>query len=363
MNEAANALVLGAAALISIVLGVFMNRYHFCTMGALSDWFNMSDFGRMRQWLAALLSAILLTQIMWAHQHIHVEASFYLTPKLTWLSHLVGGILFGFGMVLASGCGSRALIRLGSGSLKALVVVIVMGLAAYITMRGLLAIPRVSLVETQVIELGVAQDLPRLIFGSKAGPWERVLIACGVCGLLIGLITFLARPSDQSKSQLLSGLLIGAMIAAMWFVSASLGYVDEDPNTLKEGFVATNSRGPESFSFVAPIAYTIDYLILFSDKSKTLTLGIVSVFGMVLGAFLDSIFSGRFRLEGFAGLEDPRMHLIGATLMGVGGVTAFGCTVGQGLSAASLLAVGAAISLPAIALGAWLAMKWQFSRM
>ncbi|NBS80690.1 MAG: hypothetical protein EBS62_02320 [Betaproteobacteria bacterium] len=272
-----------------------MNRYHFCTMGALSDWFNMSDFGRMRQWLAALLSAILLTQIMWAHQHIHVEASFYLTPKLTWLSHLVGGILFGFGMVLASGCGSRALIRLGSGSLKALVVVIVMGLAAYITMRGLLAIPRVSLMETQVIELGVAQDLPRLIFGSKAGPWERVLIACGVCGLLIGLITFLARPSDQSKSQLLSGLLIGAMIAAMWFVSASLGYVDEDPNTLKEGFVATNS-------------------------------------------------------------------LIGATLMGVGGVTAFGCTVGQGLSAASLLAVGAAISLPAIALGAWLAMKWQISR-
>ncbi|MGA1348823.1 MAG: YeeE/YedE thiosulfate transporter family protein, partial [Burkholderiaceae bacterium] len=146
MNEAANALVLGAAALVSVALGVLMNRYHFCTMGALSDWFNMSDFGRLRQWLAALLSAILLTQIMWAHQHIHIEASFYLTPKLTWLSHLVGGILFGFGMVLASGCGSKALIRLGSGSLKALVVVIVMGLAAYITMRGLLAIPRVSLI-------------------------------------------------------------------------------------------------------------------------------------------------------------------------------------------------------------------------
>ena len=363
MNEASSAQVLIAAGLISGLLGVVMNRSHFCTMGALSDWFNMSDFGRLRQWLAALVSAILMTQIMWAFQAVHVEASFYLTAKFTWLSHLIGGLLFGFGMVLGSGCGSKALIRVGSGSLKALVVLLVMGLAAYVTMRGILAMPRVSWIESQFIELSSAQDLPRLIFGSEISFSQRVASACAIAGLLLGLIALLGKSSAQSSHQIISGFLIGLLIAAMWFVSASLGYLEEDPNTLKEGYLATNSRGPESFSFVAPIAYAIDYLILFSDKSKTLSIGIISVFGMVLGAFIDSLFSQRFRLEGFTGLEDTRMHLLGAVLMGVGGVTAFGCTVGQGLSAASLLALSAAISLPAIALGAWLAMKWQMSRL
>jgi uncharacterized membrane protein YedE/YeeE len=363
VSEASSAQVLGAAGLISGLLGVLMSRSHFCTMGALSDWFNMSDFGRLRQWLAALVGAILLTQIIWASEIIHVETSFYLTSKLTWLSHLFGGLLFGFGMVLASGCGSKTLIRLGHGSLKALVVVLVMGLAAYVTMRGLLAMPRVTWIESQVIELSSAQDLPRLIFGMDAMPWQRMLSACGVSGLLLGLMALLGRSSVKGGAQVLSGLMIGGLIAAMWFVSASLGYLEEDPNTLKEGFLATNSRGPESFSFVAPMAYTIDYLILFSDRSKTLSIGIVSVFGMIIGAFIDALISRRFRLEGFTGLEDTAMHLLGALLMGVGGVTAFGCTVGQGLSAASLLALSAAISLPAIAAGAWLAMKWQMSRL
>ena len=363
MTEASSDQVLIAAGLISGLLGVVMNRSHFCTMGALSDWFNMSDFGRIRQWLAAVASAILITQILWAYQDIHVEPSFYLTAKFTWLSHLIGGLLFGFGMVLGSGCGSKALIRLGSGSLKALVVLLVMGLAAYVTMRGILAMPRISWIETQFIELSSAQDLPRLIFGSEISFSQRVGSACAIAGLILGLIALLGNSSTRSFYQIFSGFLIGLLIAAMWFVSASLGYLEEDPNTLQEGYLATNSRGPESFSFVAPIAYTIDYLILFSDKSKTLSIGIVSVFGMILGAFIDSLLSHRFRLEGFTGLEDTRMHLLGAALMGIGGVTAFGCTVGQGLSAASLLALSAVISLPAIAFGAWLAMKWQISRL
>ena len=339
-----------------------MSRYHFCTMGALSDWFNMADLGRLRQWLAALCSAILITQLMWANQIIHVQSSFYLPAKLTWLSHVLGGILFGFGMVLASGCGSKALIRLGAGSLKALVVLMVMGLMAYVTMRGLLAIPRIYFIESQVMELGVGQDIPRLIFGIDINPGQRLLTAGVCCLLLVSVIASTKKRTQAVTGQLLSGFAVGAVIAGMWFVSASLGYVEEDPNTLTEGFIATNSKGPESFSFVAPVAYTIDYLMMFSDRSKTLSIGIVSVLGMALGALIESLLSGRFRLEGFAGVEDTWMHLLGASLMGIGGVTAFGCTVGQGLSAASLLALSAMISLPSMAAGAWLAMKWQISR-
>lgn len=363
MSEASSATVLALACVVSGLMGAVMSRYHFCTMGAFSDWFNMADFGRMRQWFAALAAAIFFTQLMWSQELIHVEPSFYLTPKLTWLSHILGGALFGFGMVLASGCGSKALIRLGNGSLKALVVVLVMGLCAYVTMRGLLAMPRLSLLETQVFELWAAQDLPRLIFGQAIDPQQRIITGLTVSGLLFGTLWIKAGSDRQAHEQVISGLVVGALIAAMWFVSASLGYLDEDPNTLKEGFLATNSKGPESFSFVAPLAYTLDYFILFSDRSKTLSIGIVSVFGMIFGAWIESLFSGRFRLEGFSGLEDTRMHLLGAAMMGIGGVVAFGCTIGQGLSAASLLAASAALCLPAIAGGAWLAMKWQMSRL
>jgi hypothetical protein len=178
---------------------------------------------------------------------------------------------------------------------------------------------------------------------------------------LLLLVAF-RRIAREHVSETLSGTLVGLTIPALWYVSASLGYVEEHPETLQEAFLATNSRGPESFSFVAPMAYALDYLILHSDRSKTLTIGIVSVLGVVFGATLDARTSGRFRFEGFQGTEDTALHLLGGMLMGIGGVFAFGCTIGQGLSAVSLLALSAFITVPAIIAGAWLAMRWQLRR-
>jgi len=354
-------LVLGLAGLLGVLLGATMHRVRFCTMGAISDWINLGDFNRMRQWLVAMATAIVCTQILWAGDLIHVETSFYLVPVLRWLSYLLGGLLFGFGMVLASGCGSKTLIRMGAGSLKALVVFLVMGISAYLTLRGILATARVQWLEPVAVPLGSAQDLPRVLLGEDLSAAGRIAAALCVAGLL--LLIALWGIARAQLAEALSGTLVGVMVPALWFVSASLGYVEEHPDTLEEAFLATNSRGPESFSFVAPMAYTLDYLILHSDRSKTLTIGIVSVLGVVLGAMLDARRSGQFRIEGFQGTEDTSMHLLGAVLMGVGGVIAFGCTIGQGLSAVSLLALSAFITLPAIVAGAWLAMRWQFGRL
>jgi hypothetical protein len=172
----------------------------------------------------------------------------------------------------------------------------------------------------------------------------------------------LARAEGRSRGVLLGGLGIGAVIAAMWWVSGRLGYVAEDPNTLQEAFVATNSQRMESLSFVAPIAYTIDWLIFFSDKSKVLTIGIVSTVGVIVGSALTAVATRTFRWEGFASAEDTANHIVGGVLMGVGGVTALGCTVGQGLSGLSTLAIGSFIAFASIVGGAVLALRYQVWR-
>ena len=161
---------------------------------------------------------------------------------------------------------------------------------------------------------------------------------------------------------LLGGAGIGAVVAAMWWVSGRLGHVAEDPNTLQEAFLATNSQRMESLSFVAPIAYSLDWLLFFSDKSKVLTVGIVSTAGVVIGSALWSLASRSFRWEGFASAEDTANHLVGATLMGVGGVAALGCTIGQGLSGVSTLAIGSFIALASIIGGAVLSLRYQIWR-
>ena len=169
----------------------------------------------------------------------------------------------------------------------------------------------------------------------------------------------LARAEGRSPSVLLGGVGIGAVVAAMWWVSGRLGYVADDPNTLQEAFVATNSKRMEALSFVAPVAYSIDWLIFFSDKSKLLTLGIVSTAGVVVGSALWALASRSFRWEGFADAEDTANHLVGATLMGVGGIAALGCTIGQGISGVSTLSIGSFISLASIIGGAVLALRYQ----
>jgi hypothetical protein len=149
----------------------------------------------------------------------------------------------------------------------------------------------------------------------------------------------------------------------MWWVSGHLGFVAEHPETLNEVFLATNSGRAEAMSFVAPIAYTLDWLMFFSDKSKVLTLGVVSVFGVAVGSTVMALWTRSFRWEGFGGTEDVANHLVGAVLMGVGGVTALGCTIGQGLTGVSTLGATSLVALASIIAGSVAAFKYQMWRL
>ena len=354
--------VLWAAFGLGLLFGAIAQRTHFCTMGAVADIVNIGDWSRMRMWALAIGVAMLGFNAMVALGWVDAGKSIYAAPRLTWLSAIVGGAMFGFGMVLASGCGSKTLVRIGGGNLKSVVVFVVLGVAAFATIKGITGVARIASVDRVAVELAGGQDLPTL--AARAFGLAKAQAALALGALFGGgLVAWaLARREGRSGDVLLGGAGIGAVVAAMWWVSGRLGYVAEDPNTLQEAFVATNSQRMESLSFVAPIAYTLDWLLFFSDKSKLLTLGIVSTVGVVIGSALWALGSRSFRWEGFANAEDTGNHLVGATLMGIGGVTALGCTVGQGLSGVSTLAIGSFIALASIIGGAVLALRYQIWR-
>ena len=351
--------VLWASFALAVVFGAIAQRTRFCTMGAVADVVNMGDWERARMWALAMAVAVLGFNGMVALGWLQAANSIYAAPRVLWLSVLLGGLMFGFGMVLASGCGSKNLLRLGSGNLKALVVLVMLGLSAFATLRGITGVLRVNTVDKIYFELPGGQDLPTL--GAATFGMSAPVLALAFGGVLgAGLLLWvLSKPEGRHGEVLLGGIGIGAVVAATWWVSGKLGYVPEDPNTLEPAFLGTNSRRMESLSMVAPVGFAIDWLLFFSDKSKVLTLGIVSVVGLSVGACVVSLVDRSFRWEGFGSVEDLANHVAGGVLMGVGGVTAMGCTVGQGLSGISTLSIASFIALGAIIAGAVAALRYQ----
>jgi len=200
--------------------------------------------------------------------------------------------------------------------------------------------------------------------------WEGLILMI----LLVAYIGFLIHRREPLEEELSTGefhwyeivrLLagLGLVVVGGWYVSGRLGYIAEDPNTLQEAFVATNTGRMEAFSFVAPLAYSLEYLMFWTDKSRIVTYGIASAAGVIAGSAVYALVSKSFRWEGFRDAEDTGMHLIGGVLMGFGGITALGCTIGQGISGFSTLALGSIMTFLAIVAGAAATMKWQYWRM
>lgn len=348
---------------ITFVFGAIAQRTHFCTMGAVSDVVNFGDWQRMRQWALAAGVAILGFGALVFFGKIDPSKTLYASSRILWLSALTGGFMFGFGMVLASGCGSKTLVRIGGGSLKSIVVFLVMGVAAFATLKGMTALLRVATVDAAVLNAGAFSALPGA-FSSMLGlraNLAHILAAALVGGSLV--IWALSSNESRNSSNLLAGLGVGAVITTMWWTSGSFGYVAEHPETLQEAFVATNSGRAEALSFVAPVAYTLDWIMFFSDKTKVITLAIASVFGVICGSALVALITKSFRWEGFGSTEDVANHLVGGILMGVGGVTAMGCTVGQGLSGISTLSFMSFLAVLAIIGGSVAAFKYQTWRL
>lgn len=341
---------------LGCLFGAAAHRSGFCTMGAVSDVVLFGDWRRMRLWVLAMAVALLGAQTFHLLGWVDLGASIYATPRLAWASHLVGGALFGVGMTLASGCGNRNLVRLAAGNLKALVVLLVLGLTAFATMKGVLAPVRVEGLDAASVTLTHAQDLPAFLGES----WRFGLTAS--LGLAMLAWCLGNRAFRTSEGLPVGGLVLGAVIAGGWYVTGHLGFVAEDPDTLESLVVGTRTKRPESLTFVGPVADTLELLMLWTDASLRITFGVAVVVGTLVGAHAHARASRQFRWEGFASVADLRNHVVGAALMGFGGVCAMGCTVGQGLSGVSTMSVGALLTVAGIVAGCAMTLWWLYSR-
>ncbi|MDO9112617.1 MAG: YeeE/YedE family protein [Polaromonas sp.] len=365
MSEAISpaTMVVWGGFVLAFIFGAVANKTNFCTMGAISDIVNMAHWGRMRMWLLTIAVAVVGSNLLYYFGLIDLSKSVYQRPSLTWLSMLLGGFLFGVGMTIAAGCTNKNLVRLGGGSVRSLVVLVFLAISAYMTLKGLFGQWRASYLDTVVLDLsqwglttqGLSQILARL-----TGLPEKTALLTSALVVGLGLLVFVFKDKRfrGNLSQVTGAIALGLLIVAAWFLTGNIGY-GENPDTLETVYFATNTRTLESLSFVAPTAFSLELLMLWTDKSMRVTFGIATVIGVVLGSFAYAVSTRQFRWEGFASLEDLRTQLTGAVLMGFGGVTALGCTIGQGLSGVSTLALGSFIALTGIISGAVVTMKWQ----
>ena len=337
-----------AGMIIGTLLGFIMQRNNFCTMGALSDINAFGDWSRFRTWVLAMAVAIIATQSLSYFDYVDMSRSIYMTSTFNWLAFIVGGFIFGIGMVFGSGCGAKSLLRFGGGDLKGLIVVLIIGLTAYMTLRGIFAPIRLALndlgnIDTQTV--GLANTGLHTIFESWFGLEAKtaVVIAGAVGSIVLLAFCFSNSKFRKSTKQIMTGISIGLLVTAAWWATGTLGFDDFEPIPLF------------SLNFVSPTGNALQYLMTFTGAS--ISFSIATVFGMVLGAFLASLSNKSFAIGGFADRNDLVRHLLGGTLMGFGAVTSLGCTVGQGIGGMSTLALGSIIALAAIIAGGFTGFK------
>lgn len=333
--------------IIGFAFGAHVTRTNFCTMGAISDIANLGDWRRMRAWLLAVATAIVGAQVLdWAGI-AELSKSMYLAPRLTWASHVLGGFMFGFGMIFAGGCASRNLSRAGGGDLRALLTLVIIGIFAFMALGGILGPLRAALEGATAIALPAPTqslgDLAASAFGLSRSTATAGMSALSVAALLA--VCFASAEFRCSPAHIWSGIGVGLAVIAGWAVTG-LAF-DE---------LASRPMAPVSLTFVRPAGDAIDWLERYTAGPMP-GFGVATVFGALLGAFVVSKAMGRFRVTTFANAADTRRGLMGAMLMGIGGVLALGCTVGQGVTGLSTLALGSVITVAAIIGGGFVGLK------
>lgn len=334
---------------IGLLFGGITHRTNFCTMGAVADVVSFSDYGRARAWLLAIAVAIIGAQSLQLAGLIDLTNSIYLGTSLNWLGGIIGGLIFGFGMVLASGCPGRNLARVGGGDLKALVVLIIVGLVAYMTLRGItgpvrLAIESASSIDVSSIGLNDQGIATILATYSGMASGTASLIVAAIAALALIAFCFKDAEFRSSANNIAAGIGIGILVTAGWWATGVMLADEFDPQPLV------------SLTFVAPAGNALQYLMTYTGA--TINFGIATVGGAILGAFLSAILGGRFMLTGFSDKADTIRHFAGAAMMGFGGVTALGCTIGQCITGLSTLALGSLIAAIAIVVGGYFGMKY-----
>lgn len=357
--------VLTAVFVIAIVMGAVANKTNFCTMGAVSDWLNMGDTGRLRAWLLAMAVAMLGVAVMAGMGLASIGNSTfppYRTPNFAWLRYLLGGLMFGIGMTLASGCGNKTLVRIGGGNLKSLVVLVIASICAYLMLwTEFYAQVFNSWIAATTVDLGKSGMQSQAVsefFGAGTAPQ----VATGVAlGLILAGFAFASKEFRGNFDNILAGLVIGLAVVIGWYLTAGpMGTAWKEWAEMAD--TVPSRVEVQSFTFISPMGDSVRYLMSPTEFAN-INFGIAALLGVIVGSCLYALLSGNFRFEWFVSGGDFLNHAIGAVLMGIGGVLSMGCTVGQAITGVSTLAMGSFLTFIAIVAGAAATMKIQYWRM
>lgn len=342
--------------LIGTLFGFIVHRTNFCTMGSISDIMNFGDYRRFRSWLLATAVAIVGVTILEAKEVANFADSIYLTPSFNWLGNIAGGLIFGFGMVYAGGCTSRNLVRAGGGDLRSLFVLVIVGIFGYMTIGGLLGPLRVMIFEPTTVNLADygldsqrTGDILAMLTGMEVDT-ARLVALVVILGGFLGYV-FKDKEFLKSPGHIIAGVGIGLLVVAGWFLTA-----------LAADDFADVPVALASLTYVRPSGDTLDYLMRFTAYA-TPSFAVVTTLGALLGGFLGAITQGKFHIATFADGKDTLRNMFGGALMGIGGVVALGCTVGQAVSGASTMALGSYITFLFIIIGCIAGLKYMEHQM
>ncbi|MCC2674126.1 MAG: putative rane protein [Ramlibacter sp.] len=352
-------IVVWGALALGLALGAVGQASRFCVRGAIADWVAFRGPGRLVSWLLAIAVGGICVQALVSAGLLDAGRTIYWSERFPWLSYLVGGVLFGYGMILAGGCPQRCLVKAGQGNLKAAATLIVVGIVALMTLRGAFAPLRAGALDAVAATLAGPQDLGGVL-GRALSVSPTVIRWALTAGLAAAVFVLAWRVRDRiDTSHWLGGVLVGLIVGAAFFLTGSVGFLPEHPETLEAAWLGTQSKRPEALSFSAPMGHALDLLTLWSDKATVATFGVMLSLGVLLGAFATAKLRGDFRVESFRTPREMRDHFGGAVLMGFGGVTALGCSVGNGVTGLAMLSTGAGLAVIGISAGAWFALARQ----
>ncbi len=314
----------------------------FCMMSSLRGWWAEGDGRLVRTYALAMGVAISASQLLAARGAVDLGKSIYLQTSFSAPIIFLGGMLFGYGMVLSNGCGSRALILLGKGNLRSFVVVVVLGIFAEMTLKGLIAPARVAAIQVTQATVKI-NSLPALLSSFGLNEVYGRMFATSLVSAALIIFAFSHAPFRRSLGQMAAGVAVGLLIAAGWYATGHLGADDFNPVPVA------------SLTFIAPIADSLQYLML--STGSTLSFGIATVAGVFAGSLVTALLTGRFELEGYRSPQHMLRSAGGAALMGAGGVMAFGCSIGQGLTGISTLALASFVAVAGILAGSGLGLR------
>ncbi|MEM9635841.1 MAG: YeeE/YedE family protein, partial [Pseudomonadota bacterium] len=274
-SNAAMSLAIGGL-VIGFVFGFVVYRTNFCTMGSLSDILNFEDYKRFRSWLLAIALATIGAQLLYLSGATDLSKAMHQSPTLNWLGNIIGGAIFGFGMVFAGGCTSRNLVRAGGGDIRSLIVLIVVGIFAYMTIGGIFGLARSeleTLTQINLADSGINSQGMGDILSSLTGVNPDVslwLVAALFAGGLL-IYCLMDKGFRSSPSHIIAGVVVGLCITAGWALTG-LSY-DE---------FADRAQNPMSLSYVRPSGDFLEYLMRFTADVIP-TFGVASVIGALAG--------------------------------------------------------------------------------